>query len=203
MKTEPFIAGAPPAWAQSLLGLLLAPDRRENVAGDLLEEYRETMVPARGRRRADLWYVKQVAGFLWRDSRSWGILFGLSLTIRSLFDTFVPVTNYYPRSVVTTWLAASIYLLAGFTAARRTDSIRAATLVGVATNLTGFVVNLALLGLLALLFPNAPWSNGGGLIEAFFLPLFPVLPVALMIAMIGGLAGTASRRMTRRLRTRH
>lgn len=57
----------PPRWAERLLRLLLAPEDREAVPGDLLEEYRESVRPARGRRVADFWYVTQVLGFAWHS----------------------------------------------------------------------------------------------------------------------------------------
>jgi hypothetical protein len=50
-----------------MLRLLLKPADRESVTSDLLEEYRESIAPARGR-DAHRWYVKQVGGFLWRAS---------------------------------------------------------------------------------------------------------------------------------------
>jgi hypothetical protein len=46
---------------------LLKPEDRESVSGDLLEEYRETIVPTLGP-AADRWYVRQVASFLLRAS---------------------------------------------------------------------------------------------------------------------------------------
>ena len=54
----------PPAWAESVLRVLLAPRNRENVTGDLLEEYCEAVQPARGDVRAKFWYVRQVASFI-------------------------------------------------------------------------------------------------------------------------------------------
>ena len=39
----------PPEWAEALLRLLLKPEDRESVSGDLLEEYRQSVVPERGR----------------------------------------------------------------------------------------------------------------------------------------------------------
>ena len=44
----------PPRWAEAILRVLLKPHDRETVSGDLLEEYRDTIVPTRGR-AADLW----------------------------------------------------------------------------------------------------------------------------------------------------
>jgi len=52
--------GKPPLWAESLLVSLLKPRDRETIPGDLLEEYREARLPALGRMRADLWYLRQV-----------------------------------------------------------------------------------------------------------------------------------------------
>jgi hypothetical protein len=54
----------PPAWAESLLRALLEPRNRETVTGDLLEEYREVVVPERGCFDAKIWYIQQVASFL-------------------------------------------------------------------------------------------------------------------------------------------
>jgi hypothetical protein len=45
----------PPEIAQLLLHALLPVEARESVAGDLLEEYRDSRVPASGEFRADLW----------------------------------------------------------------------------------------------------------------------------------------------------
>jgi hypothetical protein len=35
----------PPRWAEALLHVLLPPDQAETVSGDLIEEYRETVIP--------------------------------------------------------------------------------------------------------------------------------------------------------------
>jgi hypothetical protein len=52
----------PPQWAELLLRLLLKPKDRESVSGDLLEEYRDTIVPRLGS-AANRWYVRQVGSF--------------------------------------------------------------------------------------------------------------------------------------------
>jgi hypothetical protein len=56
----------PPQWADGLLRLFLAPDQAETESGDLLEAYRDSIRPQRGRWRADFWFVRQVAGYIVR-----------------------------------------------------------------------------------------------------------------------------------------
>lgn len=53
--------GSPPRWAEAVLEVLLPADDRHTLTGDLREEYAEAVLPASGRRRADLWYLRQVA----------------------------------------------------------------------------------------------------------------------------------------------
>ena len=51
----------PPRWAEAILHRRLAVRDRYTVTGDLLEEYREEILPARGGFRAALWYWWQTA----------------------------------------------------------------------------------------------------------------------------------------------
>ena len=114
---------SPPRWAESLLLLLLEPKDRESFSGDLLEEYRETVVPARGR-GANRWYIGQVAWFLWRASWMWGAAIGSALIVRYLFDTLAPVTNFVERSAILTQAIVTIFGAAAFWNTWRTDHIR-------------------------------------------------------------------------------
>ena len=50
----------PPSWLEHMLRLFLSPRDRETISGDLLETYREEKLPANGRRRANVWYARQV-----------------------------------------------------------------------------------------------------------------------------------------------
>jgi hypothetical protein len=54
----------PPAWAEAVLRALVGPRNRDTITGDLLEEYREVIVPARSRFGARTWYVRQVVSFV-------------------------------------------------------------------------------------------------------------------------------------------
>src|SRR5688572_26683602 len=82
--------GRPPRWADALLGTFLNPQEAETESGDLLEAYRDSIYPTRGRWRADLWYVRQVAGYLLRargmELRNW-TLAGLVLCVLTIVVT--------------------------------------------------------------------------------------------------------------------
>jgi len=67
----------PPRIAEAILRIFLRADEAETESGDLLEAYRDSIYPARGRRRADLWFVRQVASYVLRASVPWGVLLGL------------------------------------------------------------------------------------------------------------------------------
>jgi hypothetical protein len=54
----------PPAWAQSLLRLLLEPRHRETIPGDLLEDYRERLLNGTQCAAATAWYIRQVFSFV-------------------------------------------------------------------------------------------------------------------------------------------
>ena len=78
----------PPRWAEALLRSFLSAAEAETESGDLLEAYRDSILPSRGRWRADVWYVRQVAGYIVRapspmNLRNW-ILAGLALCILTI-----------------------------------------------------------------------------------------------------------------------
>ena len=102
----------PPRWAESLLRMLLPPEDRDSVSGDLLEEYRESIVPALGD-KASGWYVRQVAGYVLRKAWIWGALVGAILVTRYLFDTLAPVGYtpgvVHPRSAIMSYALIAIF----------------------------------------------------------------------------------------------
>jgi|SRR5215471_3228922 len=78
----------PPAVAELILRGLLPLDMRETVSGDLLEEYRESRVPAVGEFRADLWYWRQVGG-MWLRAYWWLVVpVVLLLVVSDVFNTY-------------------------------------------------------------------------------------------------------------------
>jgi hypothetical protein len=182
----------PPAWAEEMLRLLLKPEDRETVSGDLLEEYRVSIVPSRGRARADVWYVRQVMGFVWRSAWMWGVLLAASIIGRDALDWWLsPTSDFYARSLVSTILAVVLFACAGALTAWRSRSIRSGVFAGIATGLiAGVLVNMGSLVMLAIRHdPHtmAMIKASGGLDEAFSLPFFVTLP-GIVCATVGAVA---------------
>jgi hypothetical protein len=192
------IEATPPAWAEALLRDVLRPADGDSVTGDLLEEYRESIHPVRGPWRADVWYVGQVLGFVWRDARLWGTLFGVAFVARTALDWLLPPADFHVRASVSTYLGVTLLLTSAFLAARRSGSSAAGMIAGVATASIGAAISIA--GATALL---AIWHDSqtiaairgsGGLGEVFTLPIMMVLP-GLVLGIFGGIAGVAVRRL--------
>jgi hypothetical protein len=83
MTASGHMSAQPPRWAEALLRLVLAVEHRDSVSGDLLEEYRDAIVPARGKSAADRWYFGQVAGFAWRATWLWALVFSAAFVGRT------------------------------------------------------------------------------------------------------------------------
>ncbi len=80
----------PPRLSEWLLRFALPQRDRETISGDLLEEYREAILPAMGERGGRRWYRRQVASILWRSARLpvlVGALLGAALGTWILVDT--------------------------------------------------------------------------------------------------------------------
>src|ERR1700688_4765988 len=116
------IDATPPGWAEALLRACLTPCDSDSVSGDLLEQYRESVRPARGCRRADLWYVTQVLGFVWRSASLWATLFAVAFLARTALDSLLASADFHARANVSTMLGAGIVLVAAFRAAARSRS---------------------------------------------------------------------------------
>lgn len=186
----------PPRWAESLLRALLPPEDRDSVSGDLLEEYRESMVPALGD-KAQAWYVRQVTGYVLRHAWTWGALVGAILVARYSFDTLSPVQYtpgiISPRSAVMSYALMGTLALGAGWQALRSGHLRSGVLVAFAAASVGGVLSAA--GTLACL---AIWHDpetlraiqgSGGLAEALWgVPLL-LLPIGFVTGTIGAIAG--------------
>jgi hypothetical protein len=117
------------------------------IVGDLVEEYREVILPTRGRVGASLWFASQLASLVrpWM----WGAAFGLLLGVENIL-----VTAWRPRAEDSGLVLLSLAALAltfwgtiGFYAARRrqrwldglTASFVAATLTMVISQTANFI----------------------------------------------------------------
>jgi hypothetical protein len=184
----------PPRWAESLLRLVVRREDFESVSGDLLEEFRESVRPARGPGRADRWYVAQVLGFAWRSTRLWAALFAAAFLARTALDWLAPPADFYVRSLVTMYLAIGILLWAGFSASWRVGSIRAGAVAGILSTAMAAPISLAgTLMLLAVLHDPATMAaieGSGGLGEVLELPWLGIAPGAIV-----GAVGAAARRL--------
>jgi hypothetical protein len=186
----------PPRWAESLLRAVLPASAFETIAGDLLEEYRENRHPVLGARRADAWYVKQVAGFVARSALPWGVLLGAAIVARNALDWFLPPLDFHTRAAVSTYFAMCLLLSVGFRAAWRSGSWLAGTVAGVATAGISAIVSIVGAGVLLAFWHDAQTlaaiAGSGGLGEVFALPLLGLVP-GLLLGTLGGSAATAGR----------
>jgi hypothetical protein len=190
----------PPHWAEALLRLFLKPDVFASVSGDLLEQYRDSIHPARGQLGADEWYVTQVFGFVLRGSRLWAALFAGSFVARTAWDWLRPTTDFYTRSEISTALAAGILFAAGFWTAWRSGSFTAGAAAGFATTAIAAVLSFGGSAVLLAIWHDprtmAAIDGSGGLEEVFVLPVMLIVP-GLVIGAFGGVMGATARRLVR------
>lgn len=164
---------------------VLKPEDRDSVSGDLLEEYRETIVPTRGS-GAHRWYMRQVASFVFRSSWVWAALLGGALVIRYLFDTLVPPTDYLLRARVLTYTIMATCLLTGFSTAWRARSTRTGIVISLSAATIGALISIVGTGVMLAVWHDAAtldaWRRSGGLDEAF-------IDVPLKLVAIGAVLG--------------
>lgn len=190
----------PPAWAELALRAFLNERDFDSVSGDLLEEYRENIYGARGRFRANVWYVTQVLGFGWRHAGVWAVIFAVAFLARTAMDWHVPTADFQTRSAVSSFVGIVIFLITGFWAGSRSGSYISGVVVGVAV--ATLALPIQLVGAALLLAGSHDPSvltairNSGGLEEVFSMPLMAVVP-GLLFGGIGGLIGAKIRRPNR------
>ena len=170
----------PPSWAESLLRLILRPEDRDSVSGDLLEEYRESIVPALGA-KANSWYIRQVAWYVLRATWAWGLALAVSVVFRNTLDWWLsPTQDFYARSVASTWSAIAIFMGSGALTGWRSRSLRAGALAGVLTGAIAAAIETAVsLGQLAIQHDAHTMrmiAASGGLEEVFVLPFIVIVP---------------------------
>jgi hypothetical protein len=182
----------PPAWAESLLRMVLNAHARDTVSGDLLEEYRQSIVPALGR-DADSWYVRQMTRYVLHQTWMWGVLVAAIFVTPHVVPLRSALMHWVPlRAVLNGTLTAALSLgPAG--QAWRSGYLRAGLLQIVVTALLGGVLTTA--GTLACL---AIWHDpatlvaiqrGGGLDEAVWGMSVLLWPLGFLFGVPGALVG--------------
>jgi hypothetical protein len=185
----------PPAWAEDVLRLVLRHADFDAVSGDLLEEYRDRVHPARGHQRADSWYVRQVLGFAIRSVGAWGALFGTAIVVRMALDWFVPTQDFSVRSSISTYVGVGLLLVTGFWSARRSGSVASGPLAAALAAAVGALISVAAGAAMVAVFHDSKTMSAiegsGGLAEAFTLPVMMIVP-GFIFGTIGGALGAAA-----------
>lgn len=175
---------------------MVSPEHRESVSGDLLEEYRLTVLPQRGPRAANRWYLAQVYGYVWRATWMWAALFSASFVIRNAFDWFLPPASFRTRSMVTTWVAIGLIASASFSSAWRARSVRAALIASSAMIAIAVVFSDIGNGLMLAVWHDADtmWAirHSGGMDEIWLLPIFAIVPATIVAVQAGIVARIAA-----------
>jgi hypothetical protein len=189
----------PPALGEVILWMFLKPEDRDSVSGDLLEEYRETILAGRDRAAADRWYLRQVAGFLWRPTWAWAAIIAAIWLGRGALDALVPPASFHTRSAVTSWLQIAVFVIIGFRAAWRgrpvagsmPESLANSVAAVIGTQITAclmiFAGELVFLGIWHDTQTLTAIEQSGGFGEMFFLPVVVTFP-AILLSLVGGCA---------------
>jgi len=133
----------PPPWAAWLLDALVPRRYHETLAGDVLERYRDQILPAQGRTRADRWFLARVAEWAWTESRLACLIVVLSFVFGDGLYAELPESGATARA----WLHATAPVGAlgalGVRAGWR-SGVRAAVITGFLASCVGTAAILAL-----------------------------------------------------------
>ena len=124
-------------WGDIVLRLLIRRRNRDSISGDLLEEYREHVVPTMGPRAARLWYIRQILSLV--SPLTWGLTIGIIFGGWQLVDTAIePLADdsggtmaVLLGSLLLLWTLTSV--AASLRSRQFTHAILAGTLAGLAT----------------------------------------------------------------------
>jgi hypothetical protein len=135
----------------------------------------------------------------------WGVLFGIGMFVRTLFDTFAPPrpTGYGQRAAVTTWFAIATFFVAGAVGAYRTRRAATGPLVAITASAIGNAASIV--ATMALFFVVIrrdsqmlhTFEMTGGWDEGLFLPMM-LAPLVAAIGLAGGLVASLSQRVISR-----
>jgi hypothetical protein len=187
----------PPVLAEAVLRSVLKRRDVESVPGDLLEEYRDRIWPARGKGGADVWYVRQVLGFVSRGASSWAVLFAMAFVTRTALDWFAPTLDFSTRSTVSTMMGIGIQVTAGLYVSFRSGSCVGGTVAGIAATVMAAVISAFCAAALLIVWHDtqtmAAIRQSGGIGEVFALPVMMIVPGA-VLGTLGGVIGSTINR---------
>ena len=164
MKQQHFTRSTPPEWMENLLRSLLRDRDRDTVTGDLLEEYQQVVLPARGRLRADIWYLRQTLSFV--SSVTFGLVIGTVFGVYNLVHTMLaPLADDTVPALIAFY--GPMFLMwgfAGFAACSRrgrfTDALKSAVVVGTMTHIAFYLITLIRVNLFLDTMSERPdWRN--------------------------------------------
>jgi hypothetical protein len=179
--------------AETILRVFLRADEAETESGDLLEAYRDSIYPTRGRWRADFWFVRQVASYVLRASVPWGLLLGLVWVVGP-FRMLLARTGWGVE-VEPKLIAVTMFLLAA-RRAWRSGQIRAGILLAIAIGAVGSLVWIA-----GDIFQAARWDTSVAAVQSLRLNLdwgvFMIPVLSLAGATVLGTAGASIGKLLR------
>jgi hypothetical protein len=141
--------------------------------------------------------VLRERSFLFRARWAWGAILGAALVIRYLFDTLAPPTDYKMRATVLTYTIMAACLLAGFSAAWRTRSLRAGVVTSLSAATMGALFSIVGTGIMLAIWHDPAtldaWRRSGGLDEAFIDVPLKVIALSGAIGTVGAVLGKGVR----------
>jgi hypothetical protein len=187
----------PPDWAEHLLDSMLSSRDRESVSGDLLEEYRQSIVPALGA-GANRWYVRQAVWYVLERTWMPALIAAALLVGRFVLDILAPIQYtpgvIAPRSAIMSDALMVTFVLSGAWHAWRTGHLGGGVLsVAVIASLTGILTFAGTISCVAIWHDPAALRaimGSGGLGEAIW--GMPIL-VTLLGTFFGGFGAIAVR----------
>jgi hypothetical protein len=97
------MTAAPPPWAVWLLQTLVPRRHRDVLTADVLDRYRDHILPGQGRSRANRWFLARVAEWAWTQSRPAGLVVVLAFVVGDGIYTDLPERDATLRA----WLKAT------------------------------------------------------------------------------------------------
>ena len=151
-------------WGEMALRLVVRRRDRDTISGDLLEEYREEILPKRGAIGARIWYARQVVSFV--HPLAWGLLIGaaagalqlLSTALDPLAEDSGGVMLVIVATLLLLWMLAT--LVASTSSQRFRDVVVSGILIGAATMAVAYVSSILRVNLfLDQIRDRADWVN--------------------------------------------